>query len=225
MRQSWPYLDISNLISCHLWFFPKGLAYDFGSKFQISCNFVCGQNGLGNDVWWCFWVATSSSRPYLEMSNCDGRHFGFFPKGLPYDFGSKFQINCNFVCGQNGLGNDVWWCFWIVASSSRPYMEMSNCDGRHLGLFLKGLAYDFGSKFQISSKFVYGQFGPRNNVCWGFRVKFKQFWRYLKMSSFISRHLRFFPKGLTYDFRSKLQISLKFVHGQIGPGNDVWWCS
>ena len=27
-------------------FFPKGLAYDFGLKFQISCNFVCGQNGL-----------------------------------------------------------------------------------------------------------------------------------------------------------------------------------
>ena len=138
---------MSNLISRRLEFFPEGLAYDFGSKFQISCNFVCRQNGLGNDVWWCFWVATSSSRPYLEMSNCDGRHLGFFPKGLPYDFGSKFQINCNFVCGQNGLGNDVWWCFWIVASSSRPYMEMSNCDGRHLGFFLKGLAYDFGSKW------------------------------------------------------------------------------
>ena len=44
----------------------------------------------------------------------------------------------------------------------------------------------------------------------------------MKMSNLISRHLRLFPKGLTYDFGSKLQISLKFVHGQIGRGNDVW---
>ena len=25
----------------------------------------------------------------MEMTNCDGRHLGFFPKGLAYDVGSK----------------------------------------------------------------------------------------------------------------------------------------
>ena len=30
---------------------------------------------------------------------------------------------------------------------------------------LKGLAYDYGSKFQISSKFVDSQIGPRNQFC------------------------------------------------------------
>ena len=43
-------------------------------------------------------------------------------------------------------------------------MKMSNLISRHLGFFPKGLAYDFGSKFQTSSKFVYGQIGPENDV-------------------------------------------------------------
>ena len=30
--------------------------------------------------------------------------------------------------------------------------------------FLEGLAYDFGSKFQTFSKFLYGQIGPENDV-------------------------------------------------------------
>ena len=42
------------------------------------------------------------------------------------------------------------------------------------------------------------------------------------MSNLISRHLGFFPKGLAYDFGPKFQISVKFVHGQSGPENDVW---
>ena len=41
--------------------------------------------------------------------------------------------------------------------------------------FPKGLAYDFGSKFQRSSKFVYGQIGPENDVCVYFNVKSKLF--------------------------------------------------
>ena len=38
------------MVAAILDFFPKGLAGDFGSKFQISCNFVCRQNGPGKDV-------------------------------------------------------------------------------------------------------------------------------------------------------------------------------
>ena len=38
------------VVAAILDFFPKGLACDFGSKFQISCNFVCRQNGPGKDV-------------------------------------------------------------------------------------------------------------------------------------------------------------------------------
>ena len=36
--------------------------------------------------------------------------------------GQKIQISCNFVCDQNGHGNDVCWCFEIVLKWSRPYM-------------------------------------------------------------------------------------------------------
>ena len=44
-------------------------------------------------------------------------------------------------------------------------MTMSNLRSRHLGFFPKGLAYDLGSKFQISLNFVYGQIEPENDVC------------------------------------------------------------
>ena len=44
----------------------------------------------------------------------------------------------------------------------------------------------------------------------------------MRISNLISRHFGFFPKELAYDFGSKCQISLKFVNGQIDPGNDVW---
>ena len=43
-------------------------------------------------------------------------------------------------------------------------MSMSNLSSRHIGFLPNGLAYVFGSKFQISSKFVYGQIGPENDV-------------------------------------------------------------
>ena len=36
-------MTMLNLHSRHLGFLPKGLAYDFGSKSQISLNFVNGQ--------------------------------------------------------------------------------------------------------------------------------------------------------------------------------------
>ena len=35
--------------------------------------------------------------------------------------------------------------------------RFSNLAGGHLGFFSKGLTYDFGQKFQISSKIMYGQ--------------------------------------------------------------------
>ena len=44
-------------------------------------------------------------------------------------------------------------------------MTISNLRSRHLGFFSKGLAYDFGSKFQISFNFVYGEIEPGNDVC------------------------------------------------------------
>ena len=84
--------------------------------------------------------------------------------------------------------------------------------------------YDFVWKFQISSKYVYSQIGPRNHIFWCFGEKLNWLWRHTKMSDFISRHLEFFPEGLAYDFGSKFQISLNFVYGQMWPENDVCWC-
>ena len=43
-------------------------------------------------------------------------------------------------------------------------MKISNLGSHYLGVFSKGLAYDFGPKFQISLKVVYGQIGPGNDV-------------------------------------------------------------
>ena len=40
----------------------------------------------------CFRVKSKWHWPYMEMTNCDGRHLGFFPEGLAYDVGSKCQI-------------------------------------------------------------------------------------------------------------------------------------
>ena len=69
-----------------------------------------------------------------------------------------------------------------------------------LDFFPKGLAYDFGSKFKISFKFVYSQIELKNNICWCLRVKLRWFWRYMKMSNLISRHLGFFSKGVSLWF-------------------------
>ena len=93
----WSQSDPDDIWGCQIWsaaildFFPKGLAYDFGSKFQTSSKFVYGQIGPENDVWWCFKVTSKWSWPYITMSNLRSRHPGFFPKGLAYDLGSKFQ--------------------------------------------------------------------------------------------------------------------------------------
>ena len=106
--------------------------------------------------------------------------------------------------------DDIWGCqIWSAAI---------------LDFFPKGLAYDFGSKFQISFKFVYSQIEPKNNICWCLRVKLTWFWRYMKMSNLISRHLGFFLKGLACDFGTKFQISSEFLYSQIGPRNHVCWC-
>ena len=106
--------------------------------------------------------------------------------------------------------DDIWGCqIWSAAI---------------LDFFPKGLAYDFGSKYQISLKFVYSQIEPKNNICWCLRVKLRWFWRYMKMSNLISRHLGFFLKGLACDFGTKFQISSVFLYSKIGPRNHVCWC-
>ena len=79
--------------------------------------------GLGNEGWWCLQGLGRSSRPYMEISNDDGRHVRFFSKGLTCDFGSKFQIFSKCVYGQIGPGNDVWECFRVVTQWSWPYMK------------------------------------------------------------------------------------------------------
>ena len=88
-RSCWPYLDIINLTGPHFWFSPKGLAYDFGSKFPISPKFVYSQIRPGNDVCWIFRVKSKWFWLYMSMSNLSSRHIGFLPNGLAYDFGSK----------------------------------------------------------------------------------------------------------------------------------------
>ena len=77
----WRYMRTSNLISRHLEFFPKGLAYDFWSKSQISLTFVNDQIEPGNDVCWCFNVKSKKFSQNMNMSNLISRHLGFFPKG------------------------------------------------------------------------------------------------------------------------------------------------
>ena len=104
--------------------------------------------------------------------------------------------------------DDIWGCqIWSAAI---------------LDFFPKGLAYDFGSKFQISFKFVYSQIEPKNNICWCLRVKLTWFWRYMKMSNLISRHLGFFLKEVSLWFWVKISNLLKVW--SIDPGNDVWLC-
>ena len=127
----------------------------------------------------------------------------FFQKQLVYDFVWKFQISSKFVYSQLGPRNHVCWCFGVKLNWSWRHMKMSNLISRHLEFFPEGLAYDFGSKFQISLNFVYGQMWPENDVCWCFRVKSKLFWQKTKISNVRSRLLEFLPKGLPYDFGSK----------------------
>ena len=77
--------------------------------------------------------------------------------------------------------DDIWGCqIWSAAI---------------LDFFPKKLAYDFASKYQISLKFVYSQFEPKNNICWCLRVKLTWFWRNMKMSNLISRHLGFWVEN------------------------------
>ena len=44
-------MKVSKLVSRHLGFFPKGLAYDLGSKFQVFLKFVYAQIGPREDMW------------------------------------------------------------------------------------------------------------------------------------------------------------------------------
>ena len=44
-------MKVPNLVSRHLGFFPKGLAYDLGSKFQVFLKFVYAQIGPREDMW------------------------------------------------------------------------------------------------------------------------------------------------------------------------------
>ena len=197
-------MKISNLIGRHLGFFPKRLAYDFESKFQISLKSVNGQIDPGNDLWWCFKVTSKWFWPYMTISNLHSPHLRFLPKGLAYEFASKFQISLNFVYGQIEPGNNVCWCLNLKSKWFWQNMNVSNFISLHFRFFSKGLAYDFGSKFQISFKFVYSQIEPKNNICWCLRVKLRWFWRYMKMSNLISRHLGFFSKGVSLWFWVKI---------------------
>ena len=140
---------------------------------------------------------------------CAAATLDFFQRLLVYDFGSKFQISLNFVYGEIEPGNDVCWCFNLKSKWFWQNMNISNLIGRHLGFFPKGLAYDFGSKFQISSELLYSQIGPWNHVWWCFRVKLKWFWRYMRMSDLISRHLGFFSKGVSLWFWVKISNFFK----------------
>ena len=172
---------------------------------------------------WCLVTLKTVDKVMLTIFGDDkfSQPPSFTPKGRAYDFGSKFQISSKIVYSQIEIGNDVWWCFRVKSKWFFPYMKMWNFSSRHLGFFPKGLGYYFGSKFQISLNFLYGQMWPKNDVCWCFRVKSKSFRQNMKISNFISRHLGFFSKGLAFDFGSKFQISFKFVNGQIDPGNNV----
>ena len=40
--------------------------------------------------------------------------FGFFPRGLAFDFGSKFKFFSKCVYGENGPGNEVWGCVKVL---------------------------------------------------------------------------------------------------------------
>ena len=137
---------------------------------------------------------------YMRMSDLISRHLGFFPKGLAYDCRSRFQISFRFVYSQIEHKNNICWCLRVKLRWFWRYMKMSNLISRHLGFFLKGLACDFGTKFQISSEFLYSQIGPRNHFCWCPRVKSKWSWRYMRMSNLISCHLGFFSKEVSLWF-------------------------
>ena len=64
-----------------------------GQNFHISIKSVFSEIRPGNDVWqWCR-VCTRSFSPYMEISNFDGGHLGFFAKGFTHDFGSKCHIS------------------------------------------------------------------------------------------------------------------------------------
>ena len=101
----------------------------------------------------------------------------------------KLDLEINFVDvleWNQSDADDIWGCqIWSAAI---------------LDFFPKELACDFGSKYQISFKFVYRKFEPKNNICWCLRVKLRWFWRYMKMSNLISRHLGFFSKGVSLWF-------------------------
>ena len=133
-------------------------------KLDLEINFVdvleWNQSEV-DDIWGC----QISSAAILD----------FFPKELAYDFGSKYQISLKFVYSQIEPKNDVCWCLNVKSKWFWQNMNMSSLISRHLGFFLKGLACDFGTKFQISSEFLYIQIGPRNHVCWCLRVKLKRF--------------------------------------------------
>ena len=125
----------------------------------------------------------------------------------------KLDLEINFVDvleWNQSDPDDIWGCqIWSAAI---------------LDFFSKELAFDFGSKYQISLKFVYSQIERKNNICWCLRVKLRWFWRYVKMSNLISRHVGFFLKGLACDFGTKFQISSEFLYSQTGPRNYVCWC-
>ena len=196
-----------------------------GLNFHISFTSLFSEIRPGNDVWrWCR-GCTRSSLPYMEISNFDGGHLGFFGKGFTHDFGSQCHVSFKSVYGLIRPGNDVWrWCR-VCTRSSLPYMEISNFDGGHLGFFGKGFTHDLGSKCHISFKSVYSEIRPGNDVWRWCRVCTRSFTPYMEISNFDGGYLGFFSKWFTHDFGSQCHVSFKSVYGLIRPGNDVWrWC-
>ena len=101
-------------------------------------------------------------------------------------------------------------------------LKWHQSDFDHIWLFQICAAAILDFLFKFSLKFVYRQIVHKNYVCWCFGVKLKWFWRYMKMSNLISRHLGFFLKEVSLWFWVKISNLLKVW--SIDPGKDVWLC-
>ena len=172
---------------------------------------------FGDDLGW----NESDSDDIWECQIWSATILDFFPKGLAYHCRSQLQISFKFVYSQIEPKNNICLCLRVKLRWFCAIWRCQIWSAAILDFFSKGLAYDFGSKYQISLKFVYSQFEPKNNICWCLRVKLKWFWRYMRMSNFISRHLGFFSKGVSLWF----WIEISNVFKVCIWSNWTWkWC-
>ena len=109
-----------------------------GQNFHISIKSVFSEIRPGNDVWqWCR-VCTRSSLPYMEISNFDGSHLGFFAKGFTHDFGSKCHISSKSVYSEIRPGHEKKINNLGFFSPDRISMLLRRC-GRYTGNDVEGL--------------------------------------------------------------------------------------